>query len=68
MSAVLLGLGAAASADCDDCFIPPVVLAAFASVPFTVTTTLGGAIIGAASPGERWVRVRVPVVLRPPRV
>lgn len=52
---------------CQDCYVTPGAVARALAVPLTVTTTVGGAMGGALFPGERWVRVRPPVVLGPPR-
>lgn len=68
VSAFLVGIGVLSDAadPCNDCWINATAGAVIVAVPLTATATLGGAIIGAASPGERWVRV--PVTLRPPRI
>ncbi len=65
---VLVGLGAASDAGegCGDCFLSATTGAVLLSLPLTALTTVGGALLGAAAPGDRWIRVRVPVVLRQP--
>lgn len=70
VSALLVGIGVFSDAggSCTDCFISATAGAVIVAVPLTAVTTAGGALLGAASPGERWVRVRVPVTLRPPRI
>ena len=50
--------------DCGDCFISAEAAAAIGSVMVTSTATLVGGVVGALSPGERWVRVTVPVRIR----
>lgn len=69
VSAVLVAIGAANDAQdpCGECFISATAISGILGVALTTTTTVGGAIFGAASPGEKWVRVRTPVVLAPAR-
>lgn len=66
ISAVFITAGVVSDRDgCDDCFISATAAAVLLSVPLTALTTVGGAALGALSPRERWVRVDLPVCLRP---
>lgn len=62
---IVTGLVSDAQGDCGDCFINATAGAVLLSVPLTVTTTVGGALLGAIAPGERWERLTPPVRLRP---
>lgn len=53
-----ISVGSGADGRCDGCTIPPSVLVAAAGSAVTVGFTVGGALVGASAPGERWVPVR----------
>lgn len=55
------------SGECEDCYFTPATIAREFGVHLIVTTTVSGAVGGTLWPGERWARVRPPVVLSPPQ-
>jgi hypothetical protein len=62
---IVTGVVSDAQGDCGDCFITATGAAVLLSVPLTTFTTVGGTLIGAVAPGERWAPVTTPVRLRP---
>lgn len=68
VGAVLVGFGAVTDAreGCRGCYISATAGAVILAVPLTAVTTVGGALLGAAAPGDRWIRVPTPVTLRQP--
>lgn len=64
-AALLLGLLYAAGSGCEDCYFNPREIALDAAVPFTLVMTGVGALTGLLPGKERWIRVQLPVTVRP---
>ncbi|HEU4560672.1 MAG TPA: hypothetical protein VFS20_22660 [Longimicrobium sp.] len=55
----------ARGSDCADCIFNPSTGLMVLGLPVTAASTLTGAAVGAARPGDYWVRVTLPVSIRP---
>lgn len=55
----------AAGSDCADCIFNPSTGVMVLGLPLTGASTITGAAVGAARPGDYWVRVSLPVTIRP---